>query len=150
MCRFHRETREFGFCPGSWTVQIEPLALCGFSPEDTASSDSVVANPSSASAPGRSSAVSVTTSFRMSGEPFCTCASKLHARTVSRAHRLCQHSHVCHSIKLLSLRNLRRLLNCTDGWCLMLYHSSDINDPFSVLDLRELLPCLCFSPSRVP
>ena len=29
---------------------------------------------------GRSSAISLNTSFRMSGGPFCTCASKLHAR----------------------------------------------------------------------
>ena len=118
---------------------VEPLALLrqsAASPEDIASSGSLVTNTSSASAPGRSSTISLNTSFRMSGGPFCTCASKLHARTSSRVHWLYLHSHVCRSIELLTLRNLRLLLKCPDG-CLVLYHSSDI-DPFSVLDLWEL------------
>ena len=51
-------------------------------------------------------------------------------------HWLYLHSHVYRSIELLTLRNLRLLLNCPDG-CLVLYHSSDIDDPFSVLDLWE-------------
>ena len=51
-------------------------------------------------------------------------------------HWLHLHSHVYRSIELLTLRNLRLLLNCSDG-CLVLYHSSDIDDPFSVLDLWE-------------
>ena len=106
---------------------IKPLALSAASPAFTANPDSVVANPSSA--PGRSSVVSVIMSFMMSGEPSCTCTSKLHARTSFRERRLYRHSHVYHSIKLLSLKSLYRLLNCTDGWCLVLYHSSDINDP---------------------
>ena len=72
----------------------------------------------------------------MSGGPFCTRTSKLHARTSSRVHWLYLHSHVCRSIELLTLRNLRLLLNCPDG-CLVLYHSSDIDDPFSALDLWE-------------
>ena len=53
-----------------WAVLIEPLALSAASPEYTASSDSDVANPSSTSVPGRSSAVSVITSFMMSGRTF--------------------------------------------------------------------------------
>ena len=74
----------------------------------------------------------------MSDEPFCTCTSKLHARTSFRVRRLYQYCHVYHSIKLLSLKNFYRLLNCTNGYCMLLYHSSVINDPFSVLDLCEL------------
>ena len=63
------------------TVLVEPLALLrdAASPEDIASSGSLVTNTSSASAPGRSSVISLNTSFRMSGRPFCTCAPpKLH------------------------------------------------------------------------
>ena len=87
--------REFGYCP-SWHCTMRSrntelhqyavqliLRLCwssrlhsASSTEDIASSDSVVANPSSASQPGRLSAVSVGTSFRMSGKPLCTCASE--------------------------------------------------------------------------
>ena len=81
--------------------------------------------------------VSVTTIFMMSEEPLRTCTSKLHGQTSFRIRQLYQHSHFCTSIKLLSPRNLRCLPNCTNGWCLLLYHSSDINDPISVLDLRD-------------
>ena len=98
---------------------LASVSLSAASPECTASSDSVVANPSSTSAPGRSSVVSVITNFMMSDEPFCTCTSKLPARTSFRVRRLYRHCHVYHSINLSSLWNLYRLLDCANGWCLV-------------------------------
>ena len=78
------------------------VSLSAASPEYTASLDSVVVNPSSTSAPGRSSVVSVIMIFMMSDEPFCPCTS-IPARTSLRKRRLYHHSHVYHSIKLSSL-----------------------------------------------
>ena len=61
-------------------------------------------------------------------------------------------SHVHHSIELLPLRNLFRLLDCLDDCCLALSHNRDVVVPFSVLDLWELHGssfCTSESPASV-
>ena len=84
----------------------------------------------------------------MSDEPFCTCTSKLPARTSFRVRRLYRHCHVYHSIKMLTLRDRHRLLYW-DGWYLALHHNWDIGDPVNVLDLW-ISAVFCTPESQAP
>ena len=49
---------------------------------------------------------------------------------------LCHNEHDYHTISLLALVELHRLLICLDSWCLVLLHNWDIND-HDVVDQRD-------------